>query len=131
MLDRQAAHQAEGLQTTAATWAGTVAVAVPVSQPQTLLLLAARQISGPHGTELSALLLAELARLSPLALRVETASPYFPASCGWALAEAAAVRRRSARADTAVMALRAAVAVAVVLERVLVVLAVAVATAGF
>lgn len=130
-LGRQAAHQAEGLQTTAATWVGTVAAAVPVSQPQTLSRLAERQILGPLGMELSALLRVELDRRLMWVLREETASPYFPAIFDLGQAARAAVLRRSARVDTAVMALRAAVAVAVVLERVLVVLAVAVATAGF
>lgn len=130
-LGRQAAHPAQGLQTTAATWVGTAAQAVPVSQPQTLSLLAARQISGPHGTELSALLRVALDRRLLRVLRAETGSRCFPAIFDLGQAAAAAVRRRSARADTAVMVLRAAVAAAAVPALVPVVSAVAAATAGF
>ena len=115
----------------AGTWPETAAVAVLESLLRIPLRQAERQILGPLWTEFSALLRVALDRRLTSVTRAETGSPYLPAIFDLGQAALAAVRRRSARADTAATVLRAAVAVAVVLERVLVVLAVAVATAGF
>lgn len=115
----------------AGTWPVTVALVALESLLRMPLRQAERQIWGPLGMELSALLRVERDRRLPWVLRAKTASRCFPAICGSGQAAAAEVRRRSARADTAVMVLLAAVAVVAVLERVSVVSAVAAATAGF
>lgn len=83
------------------------------------------------GTVLHEPLLAELARLSPLAFRAKTASLYFPAIFDLAAAAAAAARRRSALVGMEALAGRVLAAAAAVPERALAVLAVAAAMAGF